>query len=111
METKFKSKPAELRALPNADEVARFAAGAETRAVEPEAISVTAPATKEPKRARWEKHDKNDKPTSGINLRINAYEHELLRFLADADQRSIQQVIKRLLIPAAEQAAKEIREK
>jgi len=53
----------------------------------------------------WAKLDKDAKPLSGINLRINEYEHELLKFLAQVDDRSIQQTIKRLLIPAAESAA------
>ena len=44
METKFKSKPAELRALPNPEDVARFAAGAETRAIDAAAIVNKDPA-------------------------------------------------------------------
>jgi hypothetical protein len=106
---KFKSKPETLRALPDPEEVARFAAGAETRTVEPNAplpaISVV------PSPRTWEKLDKDAKPLSGINLRINEYEHELLKFLAEHDQRSLQQTIKRLLIPAAESAAEAIRSK
>lgn len=104
METKFKSKPAELRALPNPEDVARFAAGAETRAVDTSAIVSKEPAS--PNTRRWDQYDKNAKALSGINLRLNDYERELLRVLAEADQRSIQQTIKRLLIPAAEAAAK-----
>jgi hypothetical protein len=106
---KFKSKPEPLRALPDADEVARFAAGAGTRTVEPDApvpaISIVPPST------TWEKHDRDAKPLSGINLRLNEYEHELLKFLAEIDERSLQQTIKRLLIPAAESAAAAIRSK
>lgn len=123
METKFKSKPAELRALPNPEDVARFAAGAEIRAVPAEPpihqdVQPLQPTSKpqpsEPKAkkvktvAPWEKHDKSEKPSSGINLRLNNYEFELLRFLAEADQRSMQQIIKRMLIPAAEAAAKQL---
>jgi hypothetical protein len=86
--------------LPDPDDVARFAAGAETRTVEPDDTGPP-PVTAQP----WQKLDKTAKPLSGINLRLNAYEHELLKYLADSDQRSIQQTIKRLLIPAAEAAA------
>lgn len=108
---KFKSKPEPLRALPDLpaeEDVARFAAGAGTRAVEPSALPaptmaiVGAPLP-------WDKLDKNAKPLSGINLRLNEYEHELLKFLAEADDRSIQQTIKRLLIPAAEAQAAALR--
>lgn len=102
---KFKAKAEPLRVLPdlpNAEDVARFAAGAGTRTVE---RKDTAPSEHPP----WESLDKDAKPLSGINLRLNAYEHELLKFLADSDQRSIQQTIKRLLIPAAESAAASLR--
>jgi hypothetical protein len=57
--------------------------------------------------APWDGFSKDAKPLSGINLRLNDYERELLRFLAESDQRSIQQTIKRLLVPAAEAAATE----
>lgn len=108
---KFKSKAERLRALPDlpdAEDVARFAAGAETRAVEPSALpapTITIVSSQLP----WDKLDKNAKPLSGINLRLNDYEHQLLKFLAEADDRSIQQTIKRLLIPAAEAAAAALR--
>ena len=52
--------------------------------------------------------DPRAKPTSGINLRLNRYQLELLRQLAAADERSLQQTIKRLLIPAAERAAQHL---
>lgn len=105
--TKFKAKPALLQALPNLpdpDDVARFAAGAVTRNLEPN--DATSP---ELRQMPWETLDKAGKPISGLNLRLNAYEHELLKFLAQSEQRSIQQTIKRLLIPAAEAAAGSIR--
>lgn len=102
---KFKAKAEPLRVLPdlpNAEDVARFAAGAGTRTVERKDIAP-------PEQLPWENLDKGAKPLSGINLRLNAYEHELLKFLADSNQRSIQQTIKRLLIPAAESAAASLR--
>lgn len=129
MSSKFKARP-ELRALPDPDAVAAFAAGAEHRATapiaptlvtvesapQPTATAVPAQEPTAPRRARksgdeapWEKHDRNAKPLSGINVRLNDYEHELLKYLAGADQRSIQQTIKRLLIPAAEAAARKLR--
>ena len=105
--TKFKAKPALLQALPNLpdpDDVARFAAGAGTRNVEPNDVT---PA--ELGQLPWERLDRAGKPISGLNLRLNGYEHELLKYLAESGQRSIQQTIKRLLIPAAEAAAASIR--
>lgn len=109
---KFKSKPEALRALPDPEDVARFAAGAGTRAVESTAVPMMTVVSSMPSSApssSWELLDKNAKPLSGINLRLNDYEHELLKFLAESDDRSIQQTIKRLLIPAAEAAAAALR--
>jgi hypothetical protein len=100
--SKFKSRAADLRALPelpNVDDVARFAAGAETRST----------ATTASNAAPWERLAKDDRPHSGVNLRLNGYEHALLKFLAEQDDRSLQQTIKRLLIPAAEAAAEQLR--
>jgi len=137
--SKFKARP-ELRALPDPEAVAAFAAAAEHRttvtALVPPAPQATAPApapveadtarivavapgdapVTSTRRARrtsdespWEKHDRDARPLSGINVRLNDYEHELLKYLAAADDRSIQQTIKRLLVPAAEAAARKIR--
>jgi hypothetical protein len=108
---KFKSKPEALQALPDLpdpDDVARFAAGAGTRTVEPTALPAPV-MTVVPALPAWGNLDKAAKPLSGINLRLNEYEHKLLKFLAASDDRSIQQTIKRLLIPAAESAAAAIR--
>lgn len=144
--SKFKPRPPELRALPDLpsiDDLARFAAGAETRSfsvepVEPEPVASEASepseATAQPAPAHvvarsaandhvvaraapaaanderpWERFDKDARPHSGINLRLNSYEHELLKALAEDDERSLQQTIKRLLIPAAEAAAAQLR--
>lgn len=140
--TKFKARP-ELRALPDPEAVAAFAAGAERRATTPVAGAEQRPAivvavVEEPARvagpepepaiepaaeaptsarrsrrtvddAPWEKLDRGARPLSGINVRLNDYEHELLKHLAAADARSLQQTIKRLLIPAAESAARKLR--
>jgi len=102
--SKFKAKPELLRALPDPEDVARFAAGAGTRTVEPsEPMPSLVPGV--PGQLPWEKLDKHARPLSGINVRLNEYEHELLKFIAQSNDRSIQQTIKRLLIPAAETAA------
>ena len=49
-------------------------------------------------------HDPAAKPTTGLNLRLNDYQIELIRQLAAREERSMQQVIRRTLIPAIEQA-------
>lgn len=111
--SKFKSRPSpalpDLPALPNVDDVARFAAGAETRSTHP------APAPEHPAHDRpearpdrpWERFDKDARPITGLNLRLNEYEHELLKQLAKREDRSLQWTVKKLLIAAAEDAAGE----
>jgi hypothetical protein len=49
----------------------------------------------------WRAFDPDDKPTRGINVRFNEHELVMLRHIARAQGRSIHQVIKRLLVPAA----------
>jgi len=49
-------------------------------------------------------HDPGAKPNTGLNLRLNDYQLELIRELAAREERSMQQVIRRTLIPAIEQA-------
>ena len=56
----------------------------------------------------WVGLDPKAKPTSGINLRLNEYQLALLRFVAMHEDRSQQQVTKRLLIPGLEARAQEI---
>ena len=56
----------------------------------------------------WDGLDPKAKPTSGINLRLNEYQIALLRFVAKHEDRSQQQVTKRMLIPALEARAQEI---
>jgi len=50
--------------------------------------------------------DKKSKPTTGINLRLNDYEMSLIRKLSEKEERSQQQVLRRILIPALEKALK-----
>ncbi len=47
------------------------------------------------------------KPVSGINLRLNAYQHALIRHLSKQNDRSLQWTIKHFLVPALEEAARE----
>ena len=49
-------------------------------------------------------HDPMAKPSTGLNLRLNEYQIELIRQLAAKQERSMQQVIRRTLIPAVEKA-------
>ena len=56
----------------------------------------------------WAGLDPKAKPTSGINLRLNEYQLALLRFVAEHEDRSQQQVTKRMLVPALEARAQEI---
>lgn len=93
MAKRFTRKPAaKLQALPDEQQVAHFVAGASKRE----------PTTKA---KPWEALDPKAKPTIGLNLRLNEYQMTLLRYVAETEDRSIQQTIKRLLIPAAETAA------
>lgn len=91
----FKAKGGKLRALPDERDVARFASGA----AEHNTTLDSKP---------WEAFDPKEKPTSGLNLRLNEYQLTLLRYIAEADDRSLQQTIKRLLIPAAQEVAQRI---
>ncbi len=52
-------------------------------------------------------HDPKAKPTCGLNLRLNDYQLELIRSMAEREERSMQQVVKRMLIPALEAALHE----
>ena len=48
--------------------------------------------------------DPKAKPTCGLNLRLNEYQIELIRSMAEREERSMQQIVKRVLIPALEAA-------
>ena len=48
--------------------------------------------------------DPKAKPTCGLNLRLNEYQIELIRSVAEREERSMQQIVKRMLIPALEAA-------
>lgn len=78
--------------------VAEPAGSAERQFVEA-ARTHTVPAPE--KRADWKSLDPAERLTRGINVRFNEYELGLLHHLADLQDRSVHQTIKRLLIPAA----------
>lgn len=85
--------------------LADFAAGAEAR--EP-LKQVKVPAKKTPAKAPAVKGlDPKAKPSKGLNLRLNEYELALLHKVAVSEDRSVQKVIKRILVPALEKALKE----
>lgn len=86
---KFKRKSSPTS--PDPDEVKRFAAGASKRSS---------------KSRPWDGLDPKDRPTSGLNLRLNEYELAMLRYLSEAKDRSIQKTIKRILVPALEAECK-----
>ena len=85
--------------------LADFAAGAEARAP---LKQVKAPSGKSRSQASGvDGMDPDAKPTKGLNLRLNEYELALLHKVAESEDRSVQKVIKRILLPALEKAAKE----
>jgi hypothetical protein len=52
--------------------------------------------------------DPQERLTRGINIRFNDYELALLRHLAERQERSMHQTIKRLLIPAARELLEQL---
>lgn len=56
----------------------------------------------------WEGLDPKAKPTYGVNLRLNEYELSLLRHVSEEEDRSQQKVLKKLLVPALEEAARKL---
>jgi hypothetical protein len=87
VEPKFKPAPSALPEPLDEGIVERFVAGA-------------------PRRTLRARDPRREKPTSGINLRLNDYELELVRRVAAAEGKSIQRTIKELLIPALEARAR-----
>ena len=65
----------------------------------------------EPRRAErpWEAHDPRAPASKAFNLRLNDYELELLRAVADSEFCSQQALVKRILVRALEQAAQDIK--
>jgi hypothetical protein len=56
----------------------------------------------------WKSLDPKAKPIYGVNLRLNEYELSLLRYVSDAEDRSQQKVLKKLLVPALEEATRKL---
>ena len=79
-------------------------------AVDPEKVAVFVQGTlhEEDPDLPWGGLDPKAKPTRGINLRLNEYQLALLRFVAEHEDRSQQQVTKRMLVPSLEARAQEI---
>lgn len=50
----------------------------------------------------WKQFAPDALPKTGINLRLNDYEHQALKWLAEKDDRSLQYTLKRLLKKALE---------
>ncbi len=68
------------------------------------------PEDKEPEPEGRTDMDPESKPTTGIVLRLNEYQMEILRYVADADGRSMQKTLKRIVIPELEDRARRIEE-
>jgi hypothetical protein len=83
--------------------------GGPSRAAEKEFVEAakthTVPAIQKPQ--DWRGLDPDERLSRGVNVRFNDYELALLRHLAEAQDRSLQQTIKRLLMPAAHAALEE----
>ncbi len=75
--------------------------------IDPERLSAFSQGAKDraTETAPWRGLDPKAKPTSGINLRLNDYQLALIRFVAEQEERSQQQVIKRVLVPGLEAMA------
>ncbi len=94
---KFKASPpsAEPNDAREMEAFQSFVAGAQTRSTQ--LIELKSP------------HKFRDKPTCGINLRLTEGELDMIRAIAAHEDRSIQKIIKRLLIPAVEAELQRIR--
>jgi len=57
----------------------------------------------------WEQHDPEGLPKHNVSVRLNDYHLEMLRYLAQRQDRSQQKVMRDILIPAIEEAAKDLR--
>lgn len=93
MAKQFKARP-ENAAKP--ETVTSFIAGAKQRSTITDLDS--SPARLNPK----------DVPRTGLNLRLNDFEMDLIRKVANAEDRSMQKTIKRFLIPALKNEAERL---
>jgi len=53
----------------------------------------------------WEKHDPEAVPRHNVSVRLNDYHLEMLRYLAKDADTSQQKIMKKILLPAIEEAA------
>lgn len=59
----------------------------------------------------WSAHDPNAKRIESTQpLRLNAYQYEQLKWLAESEDRSLAQILRRLIGPALEEAVRAERE-
>lgn len=72
-------------------------------AARPAVQAVPTPAPAHPGAVHpWASFKPDALPKIGINLRLNDYEHQALKWLAEKDDRSLQYTLKRLLKQALE---------
>ncbi len=55
----------------------------------------------------WHEFSADERPTISQTVRLNTYQHEQLKWLAQNEDRSLAQVLRRLLAPVLEQATKQ----
>lgn len=80
-----------------------FVEGAARPAVQSVATPASAQAPARPGSVHpWASFDPDALPKIGVNLRLNNYEHQALKWLAEKDDRSLQYTLKRLLKQALE---------
>ena len=84
--SKFKARATPLRPVENREEMGRFTKGAEER------LAAIAPSPNDP----------NAKPNTGVSLRLNEHQLEMIRDLAKLEERSIQKLLMGILIPELE---------
>ena len=57
----------------------------------------------------WEQHDPTELPKYNVSVRLNDYHLEMLRYLAQFEDRSQQKILRDILLPAIEEKAEELR--
>jgi hypothetical protein len=80
--------------------------------VDPAALEAFAAGAKERRVAEgelppWEKFDPNAKPKHNVSVRLNDYQLEMLRYLADSQEISQHKILHKQLIPVLKRMALE----
>lgn len=57
----------------------------------------------------WEQHNPTELPKYNVSVRLNDYHLEMLRYLAQLEDRSQQKILRDILLPAIEEKVKEPR--